>query len=258
MRATDKKKTHFLSLNKKNPLSSKTTTNPPFPSGAPVLAGSAARAFGWKWGMWAPGIVGLAVGVLLLLGVRDSPEACGYPPIEEVKPAKKKVEEKVAASGAAGAAEKPSLLELLLTNVLKNPYIWGMALVSFFFLEREVEGGRGRRATGDNDDNKKTQLLLSLCFPSPPSKQNNPSHTQKTQTYFFIYVVRQGVTSWFVFYLIKAKGVADAGSAAFRVSGLELGGLFGSLLAGRLSDAMIARDPKAGSVGKRVQVRRLY
>ena len=67
--------------------------------------------------------------------------------------------------------------------------------------------------------------------------------------------MRQGVTSWFVFYLIKAKGVADAGSAAFRVSGLELGGLFGSLLAGRLSDAMIARDPRAGSVGKRVQVR---
>ena len=66
--------------------------------------------------------------------------------------------------------------------------------------------------------------------------------------------MRQGVTSWFVFYLIKAKGVADAGSAAFRVSGLELGGLFGSLLAGRLSDAMIAGDPKAGSVGKRVQV----
>ena len=45
---------------------------------------------------------------------------------------------------------KESLLQLLVKNVLKNPYIWGMAL-----------------------------------------------------TYFFIYVVRQGVTSWFVFYLIK-------------------------------------------------------
>ena len=45
---------------------------------------------------------------------------------------------------------KESLLSLLLNNVLKNPYIWAMAL-----------------------------------------------------TYFFIYVVRQGVTSWFVFYLIK-------------------------------------------------------
>ena len=48
--------------------------------------------------------------------------------------------------------QKESLLSLLLNNVLKNPYIWGMAL-----------------------------------------------------TYFFIYVVRQGVTSWFVFYLIKVR-----------------------------------------------------
>jgi len=47
--------------------------------------------------------------------------------------------------------------------------------------------------------------------------------------------------------------VADAGSAAFRVSGMELGGLFGSLLAGRISDALIAKNPKGGNVGKRVQ-----
>ena len=53
--------------------------------------------------------------------------------------------------GADGKEQpKESLLQLLVKNVLKNPYIWGMAL-----------------------------------------------------TYFFIYVVRQGVTSWFVFYLIK-------------------------------------------------------
>ena len=49
--------------------------------------------------------------------------------------------------------------------------------------------------------------------------------------------------------------MADAGSAAFRVSGLELGGLFGSLLAGRISDSLIASKPKGGNVGKRVQAR---
>ena len=51
--------------------------------------------------------------------------------------------------------------------------------------------------------------------------------------------MRQGVTSWFVFYLLQVKGVADAGSAALRVSGLELGGLLGSLVAGRLSDMLM-------------------
>ncbi len=44
--------------------------------------------------------------------------------------------------------------------------------------------------------------------------------------------------------------------AAVRVSGLELGGLVGSLIAGRASDWLIARSPKGGNVGKRVQVRR--
>jgi len=33
-------------------------------------------------------------------------------------------------------------------------------------------------------------------------------------TYFCVYVVRQGITSWSVFYLIKEKGVIDAGAAA--------------------------------------------
>lgn len=93
-------------------------------------------------------------------------------------------------------------MQLLLKNVLKNPYIWGMAF-----------------------------------------------------TYFFIYIIRQGVTSWSIFFLMKAKGVADAGTAAFLVSGLELGGLAGSLLAGRLSDHMIKNaKPGEGFVGKRVQV----
>ncbi|CAL8466766.1 g6302 [Coccomyxa elongata] len=165
--------------------------------GAPILAGTAARYYGWKWGMWAPGLTGLAVGLILLFVVRDSPEQVGFPPVELVEKAKPKAD--------GTEAPKEGLLTLLVNNVLKNPFIWGMAL-----------------------------------------------------TYFFIYVVRQGVTSWFVFYLIKAKGVADAGSAAFRVSGLELGGLFGSLLAGRISDALIARDPKGGNCGKRVQVVMAY
>lgn len=168
---------------------------------APVMVGWAARSYGWRWGMWAPGAVGFTVGLLLLLGVRDSPESCGYLPVEKVDRAKK-----VKAGAPAGAeGEKASLLDLLLQNVLKNPYIWGMAL-----------------------------------------------------TYFCIYAVRQGVTSWFVFYLMKAKGVADAGSAAVRVSGMEVGGLFGSLLAGRISDWLIDRSPNDGAVGKRVQVVMAY
>ena len=95
-------------------------------------------------GMWAPGLVGVVVGAILLLVVRDSPESVGFPPVEVVEAAKQ---------DDGQDAPKESLLSMLVNNVLRNPFIWGMAL-----------------------------------------------------TYFFIYVVRQGVTSWFVFYLIKVGG----------------------------------------------------
>jgi MFS transporter, OPA family, sugar phosphate sensor protein UhpC len=62
-----------------------------------------------------------------------------------------------------------------------------------------------------------------------------------------------------VFYLLKVKGVADAAQAAFMVSGLEVGGLAGSLLAGRLADRMVNTNKKgAGSVGMRVRVVMAY
>ncbi len=35
--------------------------------------------------MYAPGIVGVAVGLLILLIMKDSPESIGYPPIEPKK-----------------------------------------------------------------------------------------------------------------------------------------------------------------------------
>lgn len=36
---------------------------------APLIAGGFAKAMGWKWGMWAPGIIGLAVGIFVLVAV---------------------------------------------------------------------------------------------------------------------------------------------------------------------------------------------
>ena len=164
---------------------------------APLIAGGFAKAMGWKWGMWAPGLIGLAVGALVLIGCKDKPEDLGFSPVEPStpKPTEKKAEAKVGAcplypltlpypltlisSVLASLLLQESIWTSLVNNVLTNPFIWGMAL-----------------------------------------------------TYFFIYIVRQGVTSWFVFYLLKEKGVEDAAQAAVRVSGLELGGLIGSLIAG--------------------------
>ena len=202
---------------------------------APLLAGNAARLFGWQWGMWAPGIIGVLMAIMVLFLVDDSPERAGYPPVEkakrkkpadaasaadkeeakpaaneEAKPAANEEAKPAAKEEAKPAAKKAeedmTLMEILFQNVLSRPAIWGMAFA-----------------------------------------------------YFFVYVLRQGITSWSTFYLLNAKEVADVGSAVARVSGLELGGLAGSLVAGKISDYAISRArPGEGSVGKRVQVVMAY
>lgn len=62
---------------------------------------------------------------------KDKPEDLGYPPVEPAG-------DKPAAAGAP-AKKKPNLLKQLLNNVLKNPFIWGMALTYFFiYIVRQV------------------------------------------------------------------------------------------------------------------------
>ena len=61
---------------------------------------------------------------------RDKPEDLGFPPVEPdaAKPAP-----------GAPAKPKPSVLKQLVSNVLKNPFIWGMALTYFFiYVVRQV------------------------------------------------------------------------------------------------------------------------
>jgi sugar phosphate permease len=172
---------------------------------APILAGTAARAFGWQYGLWAPGLIGVLVGVGILLNLKESPEAAGFPPVEAKEVAEAAKAAKAAALAGAPGEESLTLLQNLKKNVLSNPFVWGLAL-----------------------------------------------------SYFCVYIIRQGVTSWSVFYLINEKGVADAGAAALRVSGLEVGGLIGSLVAGRISDAAINAGGPGGAVGKRIKVVMVY
>lgn len=58
--------------------------------------------------------------------------------------------------------------------------------------------------------------------------------------YFFIYLVRSGMKSWLHFWLLEARKISAA-EAAYRVSGMEIGGIFGTFSAGVVSDAMDGR-----------------
>ncbi|EME29491.1 MFS transporter, sugar-phosphate transporter [Galdieria sulphuraria] len=68
---------------------------------------------------------------------------------------------------------------------------------------------------------------------------SNPYVWLLALSYFFIYFIRQGISSWAHVFLLDFKGVTSPQEAAFRVSGMEIGGLMGSLVSGWASDRML-------------------
>ncbi|WIA32408.1 hypothetical protein OEZ86_003235 [Tetradesmus obliquus] len=184
---------------------------------APVIVGGCAKAFGWRWGMFTPGLIGLSVGLLVLAAVRDKPADLGFPPVD----------------APAAAAVKQDTKQ----DVAKP--------------QQQQDVAKPQQQQEDTQKQQQSGGMLAAL----KSVAKLPSIWALAFTYFFIYVVRAGVTNWMVFYLMAEKGAADAGTAALTVSGLELGGLAGSTVAGLLSDRAI-RGAKDGSglVGKRIQV----
>ena len=57
---------------------------------------------------------------------------------------------------------------------------------------------------------------------------------------------------------VPRQGVVDATTAAINFSTLEIGGLVGSLIAGRVSDAVIKASPNSGATGMRIRVVMVY
>lgn len=68
-------------------------------------------------------------------------------------------------------------------------------------------------------------------------------------SYFFVYIVRQAINDWTVLYLVESKGYSQLGAGSV-VFWFEIGGLFGSLLAGWASDKLYR--------GSRGQINVLY
>jgi len=173
---------------------------------APIITSTVAMAFGWRYGFWVTGGIGILVGVVLLIFCRDSPEAAGFPPVElPEKKILKQANSTDAQESVAAEPEKLSVMDNLMQNVLSNPSVWVLAM-----------------------------------------------------TFFCVYIVRQGVGSWINVYLMQTKGIPDLSLTSRCLAALELGGLGGSIVAGRLSDYLIRKNPLKGAVGQRVRVVMLY
>ena len=73
---------------------------------------------GWQWGFWGAGLIGLLGAVIVALFLRDSPESEGLPAIADYK------------NDHAAISTKGKSVGALQREVLKNPYIWVLALSS--------------------------------------------------------------------------------------------------------------------------------
>lgn len=140
----------------------------------PIVAAFSAQWFGWRYALYIPGGLCILVGLFLLNRLRDTPQSLGLPPIEKFKndyPSNHHEEE-----------HELSIKEILVKYVLKNKFIWVLAI-----------------------------------------------------SYFFIYIVRTAINDWSVLYLVERKGYSILAAGA-TVCWFEIGGIFGSIVAGWASD----------------------
>jgi MFS transporter, OPA family, sugar phosphate sensor protein UhpC len=169
---------------------------------SPILVGSAASAFGWRFGMIGPASIAAICGICSYLAIRDTPADAG--------------------------------------------------------LVRRPESDKSNSIKHDGTSNKFTSAVATFRRQLIDGVLTVPPVWNLAMGYFFVYIIRQALTSWTIFYFLDAKGVASVAEAALRVSGLELGGFIGSVSSGWLSDKLIQSNNSAGAVGQRVKVAILY
>ncbi len=92
----------------------------------PFIAGAGLHYFGWRFALYIPGVLCILGGLFLANRLRDTPQSLGLPPIEEFR------------NDYGGSKEKYekeknlSTKEVMVKYVLKNPYMWLLAIAYFF------------------------------------------------------------------------------------------------------------------------------
>ena len=93
----------------------------------PWVVGFALQYFGWRYAMHVPGILCILVGLFLINRLRDTPQSLGLPPVEKYR---NDYVDKMEAQGIS--SQKLSTKTILVEYVLKNPYIWILAVAYTF------------------------------------------------------------------------------------------------------------------------------
>jgi MFS transporter, OPA family, sugar phosphate sensor protein UhpC len=85
-----------------------------------LVVGTAVAVFGWRWGFWGPGLIGLATAAGVYLMLQDRPSTLGLPPVNDWK------------NDHYNEAPKPGIKSVLglQLSILKLPAIWILCLAS--------------------------------------------------------------------------------------------------------------------------------
>lgn len=145
----------------------------------PLIVVFVAERYGWRWGIFAPAIMSIIMGLVLINRLRDVPRTLGLPVVEDYKNPTKVTQSKKTESQSHSSLP---VSEILFKQVLNNKFIWIFAL-----------------------------------------------------SYFFVYVVREGINVWIPFYLHGPKDMSIM-LASSGVSWFEIGGFIGMVAAGWGSD----------------------
>lgn len=92
----------------------------------PVIAAFSAQFLGWRYAMYLPGVLSILVGFFIINRLRDTPQSVGLPSIEKFK-------NDYPDDPSNGEERELSVKEILFKYVLRNRYIWILA-ISYFFV----------------------------------------------------------------------------------------------------------------------------
>jgi OPA family sugar phosphate sensor protein UhpC-like MFS transporter len=90
------------------------------------IGGIALQYLGWRYAIWIPGVICIFGGLFLINRLRDTPQSLGLPPIEKYR------NDYVDKKESEDQNKTSSTKKILVNYVLKNPYIWLLAVAYFF------------------------------------------------------------------------------------------------------------------------------
>ncbi|MBS0656371.1 MAG: MFS transporter [Verrucomicrobia bacterium] len=91
-----------------------------------IVAGYCVQNFGWRSGMYIPGLICILGGFLLINRLRDCPQAVGLPAIDKYR------NDEDTSSSKSTTSSQQSTWETLTQSVFNNKYLWLLGIAYFF------------------------------------------------------------------------------------------------------------------------------